>query len=40
MGMGTVQPLRLSDAGFLKKLRGIASDSNRVVLTVAIGRKR
>ena len=33
MGMGTVQPLRLSDAGFLKKLRVIAKDSDRVVLT-------
>ena len=33
MGMGTVQPLRLSDAGFLKKLRAIAKDSDRVVLT-------
>jgi hypothetical protein len=33
MGRGTVQPLRLSDAGFLKKLRVIAKDSNHVVLT-------
>lgn len=33
MGMGTVQPLRLSDAGFLKKLRVIAKESDRVVLT-------
>lgn len=33
MGMGTVQSLRLSDAGFLKKLRAIAKDSDRVVLT-------
>lgn len=33
MGMGTVQPLRLTDAGFLKKLRSIAKDSFRVVLT-------
>ena len=31
--MGTVQPMRLSDAGFLKKLRVIAKDSHRVVLT-------
>jgi hypothetical protein len=40
MGMGAVQPLRLSDAGFLKKLRGIAGDSNRVVLAAAIRGKR
>jgi hypothetical protein len=33
MGMGTVQPLQPSDAGFLKKLRTIAKDSHRVVLT-------
>ena len=33
MGMGSVQPLRLSDAGFLKKLRVIAKESDRVVLT-------
>lgn len=33
MGMGTVQTLRLSDAGFLKKLRVIVKDSDRVVLT-------
>ena len=33
MGMGTVQALRLSDAGFLKKLRVIVKDSNCVVLT-------
>jgi len=33
MGMGTVQPIRLTDAGFLKKLRAIAKDSQRVVLT-------
>jgi hypothetical protein len=33
MGMGTVQALRLSDAGFLKKLRVIVKDSDRVVLT-------
>ena len=31
--MGTVQPIRLSDAGFIKKLRAIAKDSHRVVLT-------
>lgn len=31
--MGTVRLLRLSDAGFLRKLRGIVADSNRVVLT-------
>lgn len=31
--MGTVQPLRLSDAGFLKRLRAIVKDSDRVVLT-------
>ena len=31
MGMGTVQALRLSDAGFLKKLRVIVKDSDRVV---------
>jgi len=33
MGMGTIQPLRLSAAGFLKKLRAIVKDSSRVVLT-------
>jgi hypothetical protein len=33
MGMGTVQPMQLSDAGFLKKLRVIAKDSHRIVLT-------
>jgi uncharacterized protein DUF4258 len=33
MGMGTVQAMRLSDAGFLKKLRAIVKDSHRVVLT-------
>jgi len=33
MGMGTVQALRLSDAGFLKKLRAIVKDSDCVVLT-------
>ena len=33
MGRGTVQALRLSDAGFLKNLRVIVKDSNRVVLT-------
>ncbi len=31
--MATVKPLQLSDAGFLKKLRGIVQDSSRVVLT-------
>lgn len=31
--MGTVQPIRLTDAGFLKRLRAIAKDSHRVVLT-------
>ena len=33
MGMGRGQALRLSDAGFLKKLRAIVKDSHRVVLT-------
>jgi hypothetical protein len=33
MGMGSVQPLKLSDSGFLKKVRAIAQDSDRVVLT-------
>lgn len=33
MGMGTVQPMQLSDAGFLRKLRAIAMDSHRVFLT-------
>lgn len=33
MGMGTVQAIRLSDAGFLKKLRAIVKDSHCVVLT-------
>lgn len=33
MGMGTVQPLQLTDAGFLKRLRAIVKDSHRVVLT-------
>ena len=33
MGMGTVQPMQLSDAGFLRKLRAIVMDSDRVVLT-------
>jgi hypothetical protein len=33
MGMETVQALRLSDTGFLKKLRAIVKDSDRVVLT-------
>ena len=31
--MGTVQPLQLSDAGFLKRLRATVRDSHRVVLT-------
>ena len=31
--MGTVQSMRLSDAGFVKKVRAIAEDSYRVVLT-------
>jgi len=33
MGMGTVQPIWLSDAGFLRKLRAIVVDSDRVILT-------
>jgi hypothetical protein len=33
MGMGTVQPMQLTDTGFLKKLRAIVNDSHRVVLT-------
>ena len=33
MGMGTVQPVRLTDAGFLKQLHAIVRDSSRVVLT-------
>ena len=33
MGMAKVQPLRPSDASFIRKLRAIAADSNRVVLT-------
>lgn len=33
MGMATVKPLHLSDAGFLKKLRAIAQDSAHIVLT-------
>ena len=33
MGMGMVQPLRPTDAGFLRKLRAIATDSDCVVLT-------
>lgn len=32
--MGTVKPIQLSDASFLKKLRVIAKDSHRVVLTI------
>lgn len=31
--MGTVRPIQLSDAGFLRKLRAIVKDSHRVVLT-------
>lgn len=31
--MGTAQPIQLSDAGFIKKLRNIVKDSHRVVLT-------
>ena len=31
--MGAVKPIQLSDASFIKKLRTIAKDSNRVVLT-------
>ncbi|MCR4303266.1 MAG: DUF4258 domain-containing protein [Gallionella sp.] len=31
--MGTVRPLPLSDASFLKRLRAIAKDSHRVYLT-------
>ena len=34
MGMGTVQALRPGDAGFLKRLRAIVRDSDRVVLTI------
>jgi hypothetical protein len=33
MGMGTVQPMQLSDVGFLKRLRVIIKDSHNVVLT-------
>ena len=33
MGMATAHPLQLTDAGFLRKLRAIVSDSHRVVLT-------
>ena len=33
MGMPTVQPMQPSDTGFLRKLRAIAKDSHRVVLT-------
>ena len=33
MGMATVKPMQLSDTGFLRKLRAIALDSDRVVLT-------
>lgn len=31
--MGTVKPMQLSDAGFLKKLRAIAQESSHVILT-------
>ena len=31
--MGTIKPIKLSDASFLKRLRGIAKDSHRVVVT-------
>ena len=31
--MGPVQPMHLSDAGFLRKLRAIVRDSDRIVLT-------
>ena len=33
MGMGTVRVLKLSDAGFLRRLREITRDSYQVVLT-------
>lgn len=33
MGMGTVKPLQLSNPAFLKRVRSIAADSHRVVLT-------
>ncbi len=33
MGMGTVKPIRLNDAAFLKILRAIVKDSHLVVLT-------
>lgn len=33
MGIATVQPLKLSDPSSLRKIRGIAADSNRVILT-------
>lgn len=33
MGMAKVAPLRLSDAGFVRKVRAIAKDSYRVVVT-------
>jgi hypothetical protein len=31
--MGTVKPIKLSDASFLKRLRGIAKDSSRIIVT-------
>ena len=31
--MGTVQAMRLTDAGFLRKLRAIVIDNHRIVLT-------
>lgn len=33
MGTGTVKPLQLNDANFIKKVRAIAKDSHRVVIT-------
>ena len=33
MGMATVQTMRPSDAGFLRQVRAISTDSHRVVLT-------
>ncbi len=33
MGMGTVKPIQLSDAGFVKRLRSICQDTDRIVLT-------
>jgi hypothetical protein len=31
--MGTVKPIKLSDASFLKRLRGIAKDSSCIIVT-------